>query len=83
MPSDDDLSRIRTKDDWTAQQQADYKKLWWLSQRLIDLILRFPRFIRWMRRRHPVQPETRIARLRRLLRENRQNPGEHVGGRHR
>jgi hypothetical protein len=78
MPSDDELRRIRAKGDWSDRERVDYKKLWWSSRRIIDFILRFPRFVKWMRWR-PLEPESRIGQSRRLLRESKQNPGEQPG----
>lgn len=72
MPTDDELRNISNKKDWSRQEKADYTKLRWLSQRIIDVILKFPRVIDWARHRNAPEPDTRIGRARQRAREDAQ-----------
>jgi len=69
MPTDEELRNISNKKDWSLREKADYNKLGWLSRRIIDLILKFPRGINWARQRNAPEPHSRIGRARRQAQE--------------
>jgi hypothetical protein len=69
MATDEELRRIGDRTDWSVRQKADYAKLRWPSRRIIDLLLKFPRAISWVRLRKVREPNTRIGRTRQMERE--------------
>lgn len=69
MPTDEELRNIRDRKDWSLRENADYEKLGWLSRRVIDLFLKFPRVINWARKRNAPEPRSRIERARSQARE--------------
>jgi hypothetical protein len=75
MARDEELRRIGDRADWSARQNADYAKLWWPSRRIIDLLLRYPRVINWVRLRKAHEPNTRIGRARQMERERTREVG--------
>jgi hypothetical protein len=75
MATDDELRRIGERADWSVRQNADYAKLWWPSRRIIDLLLKFPRAINWVRLRKVREPDTRIGRARQKERERTREVG--------
>jgi hypothetical protein len=69
VASEEDLRKIGDREDWSRQQSQDYAKLSWGSRRVIDLILRFPRFINWVRSLNTQESDTRIGRAMKRARE--------------
>jgi hypothetical protein len=69
MATDEELRKIGNRADWSVRQNADYAKLWWPSRRIIDVVLKFPRVISWVRLRKAPQPDTRMRRSRQMERE--------------
>jgi hypothetical protein len=67
MKEDDLIIRSRVRSTWTEEQKKYHDNMPWLGRKFSDLLLRFPRFSKWLAMRILKADERRHERIRQRM----------------